>query len=77
MLILVIMSALAGKWLGVADLIDSAVVEAKQSVKVTTGQAPAQGNNPPSANQPSGQPNQNTAPAPSTTGQPAQNPPNR
>ena len=47
----------------------------------TTGQAapPAQGTNPPSANQnmPSAQPNQNNAPSPSTTGQPAQNPPNK
>jgi peptidoglycan hydrolase-like protein with peptidoglycan-binding domain len=43
----------------------------------TTGQAapPAQGNNPPSSNQPSAQPSQNNAPAPS--GQPSQNPPSR
>ena len=43
----------------------------------TTGQAPAQGANPPSANQnmPSNQPAQNNAPAPSN--QPAQNPPSR
>ncbi|RZM88535.1 hypothetical protein CWO91_42415, partial [Bradyrhizobium genosp. SA-3] len=46
----------------------------------TTGQAPAQSNsqstNQPS-NTPSGQTNQNNAPPPSTSGQPAQNQPNR
>jgi putative peptidoglycan binding protein len=45
----------------------------------TTGQAPAQGGNQPNAssNPPSGQTNQNNAPASSGTSQPAQNPPSR
>jgi hypothetical protein len=52
----------------------------------TTGQAPSQGGNPPNTSQnapsgtqnaPSGQTNQNNAPPPSTSGQPAQNPPSR
>ena len=45
----------------------------------TTGQAPAQGGNPPNTNQnaPSGQTNQNNAPPPPASGQPAQTPSSR